>query len=81
MAALFLLLLAVAFAAMGAAVLGMVFGEPPELPPSTLRGWEGALVLAPPAVLAVASLVLGLYLPGKLNALLKAAALLLGARS
>jgi len=80
-AALFLLFLAVAFAAMGAAFLGMVFGEPPELPPSTLRGWEGALVLAPPAVLAAASLVLGLYLPGKLDALLKAAALLLGGRS
>ena len=78
-AGLFLFLLAVAFAAMGAAFLGMVFGEPPELPPSEFRGRKVALLMAPAIILAVASLVLGLYLPERLTSLLKAAALLLGA--
>jgi len=77
-AGLFLFLLAVAFAAMGAAFLGMVFGEPPELPPSELHGWQAALVMVPTAILAATSLALGFYIPGRLNSLLKAAALLLG---
>jgi hydrogenase-4 component F len=79
--ALFLLLLAVAFTAMGAAFLGMIFGQPPEPPESPaqeLKGWHAVMVLAPPAVLAAASLILGLYLPERLSALLKSAALLLG---
>ena len=81
-AALFLLLLAVAFAAMGAAFLEMVFGDPPEdLPALEFHGWNAALILAPPAALAAASLALGLYLPERLNSLLKAAALLLGGRA
>ncbi len=81
-AALFLLLLAVAFAAMGAAFLEMVFGDPPEdIPALEFHGWNAALILAPPAALAAASLALGLYLPERLNSLLKAAALLLGGRA
>jgi hydrogenase-4 component F len=75
--ALFLFLLAVAFAGMGAAFLSMVFGEPPELPPSDLRGWKAAMVIAPAIILASFSLLLGLYVPHKLSSLLKTAAMLL----
>jgi hydrogenase-4 component F len=80
-AALFLILLAVAFAAMGAAFLEMVFGEPPdEIAPAEFRGWKAALILAPPGLLALASLFFGLYMPGRMMSLLKAASLLLGGR-
>jgi hydrogenase-4 component F len=77
--ALFLFLLAVAFAAMGAAFLNMMFGDPPELKPSELRGWKASFIVVPAILLASFSLILGLYIPDKLTALLKAAALLLEA--
>jgi len=79
--ALFLFLLAVAFAAMGAAFLNMVFGDPPpDLPPSEFGGWRAGFMVVPAIILALLSLMLGLYIPGKLGSLLKAAATLLEAQ-
>jgi hydrogenase-4 component F len=80
-AALFLALLAVAFAAMAGSFCGMVFGRPPEGAPPPPRGWQLVLLLVPTFVLTVASLVLGLYVPGPLQGLIRAAARSLGAPS
>jgi hydrogenase-4 component F len=71
----FLLLLAVAFAAMLGAGLPMALGRAPADIPRTR---EPATALWPPALLAVALLALGLHLPAPLRALLEGAARALG---
>lgn len=81
LAAAFLALLAVAFTAMGACLLPMVFGggpspEPAHADPAGDRKW--AFLVAPAAILALGSLLLGLHVPEGLNALLHSAAGSLG---
>ncbi len=80
-AALFLTLLAIAFAAMASAVCGMVFGRPKDGTSPARWGWHLVLLLAPTALLAAASLTLGLWVPEALQSLLRAAVLSLGARA
>jgi hydrogenase-4 component F len=74
-AVVFLVLLAVAFAAMLAVGLPMAFGRSPS---GISRGPEPASAFWPPAVLAILVLGLGLHLPAPLRALLEQAAQRLG---
>jgi hydrogenase-4 component F len=76
LAALYLALLGVAFAAMSACVLPMVWGEPPA---GRARAAEPRSAIAPPALLGLAVLVLGLVVPAPLARALAEAARLLGA--
>jgi hydrogenase-4 component F len=71
----YLALLAVAFAAMLAVALPMAFGRSPS---GLLRGSEPASALAPPALLALLVLGLGLHIPLPLRNLLEQAARLIG---
>jgi hydrogenase-4 component F len=71
----FLLLLAVAFAAMLGAGLPMALGRAPA---DVSRTPEPAGALWPPALLAAALLALGLYVPAPLHALLEGAARAIG---
>ncbi|HEY8468122.1 MAG TPA: proton-conducting transporter membrane subunit [Longimicrobiales bacterium] len=73
-AAAFLAPLALVFAGMSAVVLRMAQGEPADVPPQRER-LEAVLS---PALLALALLVLGLYVPPGLERLLEDAAALLG---
>lgn len=73
--ALFLLLLVIIFMGMGATVLSVVLGEPSI--PST-DAPETKLTVAPAAIFLVLVLVLGLYIPPPLEALLRQAAVLEG---
>ena len=75
-AALYLGLLAVAFIGMATVVLRMVQGRPWEHVIHLPR--EAMLAVAPPAVLAVIALTLGLYLPSGLQTILADAAHALG---
>jgi hydrogenase-4 component F len=78
-AGLFLLMLAVVFFGMGATVLRVVQGEPS----ATVRERpyrEHFLTVAPAAVLLVLVLVLGVYVPPPLSALLHDAAAFLERR-
>ena len=77
-AAAFLLLLVVVFVGMGATVLAVVQGEPPERARAT-RYRDGGLGVAPIAVLLALVLVLGLWIPEPLSRLLRDAAALLEA--
>jgi len=76
LAGLLLALLAVAFVAMAASVLPMVWGQ---APPGRGRAREPGSSLAPPALLGLAVLTLGVYVPGPLARVLAQAARLLGA--
>jgi hydrogenase-4 component F len=76
LAGLALALLGVAFAAMAATVLPMVWGE---APPERGRAREPGSALAPPALLGLAVLTLGLFVPAPLSRALAEAARLLGA--
>jgi hydrogenase-4 component F len=69
-AGLFLALLLLVFIGMGATVLKVVQGEPPA-PASKSTYRDGWLTAAPVVVLMGVVLVLGLYLPAPLVALLK----------
>jgi len=74
-----LLFLAVAFVALGASVIPMVFGTPPEVSEGVeLSGRARALLALPALLLLLASLTLGLWVPPALLAVLRAAALSLG---
>jgi hydrogenase-4 component F len=76
-AAVMILLQAVAFMAMGSAMLGMALGAPdPELRPAGPR--EDRWLLAPPLALLMLVLVLGLHIPAGLHRALAAAAGALG---
>ncbi len=72
-AAAFLLLLVVVFIGMGATVLAVVQGEPPERARATPYR-DGGLGIAPIAVLLALVLALGLWIPAPLSALLHDAA-------
>jgi len=74
-----LLFLAVAFVAIGASVVSMVFGAPPEGDGGVeLTGGARALLGLPALLLLLASLTLGLWVPPALQSVLRAAALSLG---
>jgi hydrogenase-4 component F len=77
--ALFLAFLAVIFVGMGTTVLAVVQGDPGRAPrgPVTRDHW---LMAAPPLVLMVVVLLLGLFLPQALKDLFGAAAALVGGR-
>ncbi len=72
----FLVLLAVIFIGMAAVFLRMVMGEPWTQP--VVAHKESVLAVAPPALLALTALLLGLYLPPAVDNTLQAATGLLG---
>lgn len=74
---LFLFFLAVIFVGMGATVLAVVQGDPDGAPEVAGRG-EALVTAAPPLVLMLIVLALGLYLPPGLKALFDAAAARVG---
>jgi hydrogenase-4 component F len=79
-AAAFLLLLAIVFIGMGATVLAVAQGEPPADTPATAYR-DRFLTVAPVALFMALVLVLGLYIPPPLDALLRdAVAFLEGTR-
>jgi hydrogenase-4 component F len=80
LAALYLALLAAVFVGMATIVLKMCHGEPSERLKNLPAGDAGPWRLWPPAVLAVAVLVLGLWVPGRLLSAVRDAAAVLGAR-
>jgi hydrogenase-4 component F len=67
---LFLLFLLIIFIGMGATVLLVVQGNVPESAPHTAYR-EGLLTLAPPIILLVLVLLIGLHIPAPLNELLQ----------
>lgn len=69
---LFLLFLLIIFIGMGATVLHVVQGNVPESAPHTAYR-EGFLTIAPPVLLLVLVLTLGLHIPAPLNDLLNSA--------
>ena len=73
--ALFLLLLVIIFMGMGATVMSVVLGEPSK---TSTNAPETKLTVAPAAIFLVLVLVLGLYIPPPLEALLRQAAVLEG---
>ncbi len=75
LAAAFLLLLGVVFAAMASIVLGIVQGEPPA---GVARGREPRSSFLPPLLLAAAVVLLGLWLPSPVEEVLAEAARLVG---
>jgi len=77
-AAAYLAGLAVIFVGMGATVLGLVQGEPPEgLKRSPSLG-DSPITAGPPLALLALVLALGLWLPPPLHALVRGAAALVG---
>src|SRR5262249_47701103 len=88
-AAFFLLLLGVVFIGMGSTVLGMVQGDPPESPASAEENddeapaaetYRDSIATCAPIVLFMALvLLLGLYIPPPLDAILREAMAFLGA--
>jgi hydrogenase-4 component F len=82
-AAAYLLLLAAIFVAMATIVLPMAYGVPNKSVPNSLPDESGRREplwsVAPPAVLALAVLVLGVYIPPQLADLLRHAATAVGA--
>ena len=72
-----LIALATVFIGMGSTVLAATQGEPGE---PTLRGQDRFLLTAPPLVMLLAVLMLGLYIPPPLRDLLQSAADLLEAK-
>ena len=78
-AVIFLALLFLVFVGMGATVVTIVQGKPPDdLPETGFR--DTVATVLPPALLLVAVLVLGLYVPGPLDDLIHDAARLLGSQ-
>ena len=75
-AALYLALLAIAFVGMAAVFFRMAQGEPWTQPVTPVR--EAALAVAPALILALAVLLLGVYLPPGLDSTLQSATALLG---
>jgi hydrogenase-4 component F len=75
--ALFLLFLSVIFVGMGATVLHVVQGDPTGAPEVPDHG-DSWLTAAPPLVLMILVLALGLFLPAELKALFDAAAVQVG---
>jgi len=77
---LLLALLGVAFFAFARAITGMVTGDPPRpVPASPYRGRATAAVTAAPLVLGLAALlVLGLWIPGGLDATITHSAAVIG---
>lgn len=69
--AIFLVVLVIIFMGMGATVLAVVLGEPSK---TTADGPETALTVLPPVAFLVLVLILGLYIPQPLEALLREAA-------
>jgi hydrogenase-4 component F len=78
LAILFLVLLGWIFAAMARIMLGMAQGMRPADGSGTATRSEPLLAVVPPAILALAVLALGLFLPGPLRAALDQAAAALG---
>ncbi len=76
-AALYLLFLAVAFIGMAAAVIKMALGEA-RAPETSAKPRESFLLIFSPITLAGIVLLLGLYIPAPLEALLRRAAEILG---
>jgi hydrogenase-4 component F len=70
--ALFLILLAIVFIGMGGAVLAVVQGEPPESDPEGFRDSVGTV--APIALLMAIVVLLGVYVPPPVGALVRNAA-------
>ena len=75
LAALYLGLLAVIFAGLASSVLRMAQGAPSASDDAPRERWQAVL---PPALLALAVLLLGIYIPDPLAALLRRAAAVLG---
>ncbi|MCX6995595.1 MAG: proton-conducting transporter membrane subunit [Kiritimatiellaeota bacterium] len=73
-----LLLLAVIFVSMAAIFLRMTLGHAPKQPASATAPGESRWVVLPPLALAALALVLGVWLPAPLTAVLREAAALLG---
>jgi hydrogenase-4 component F len=76
LSAVYLALLATIFVGMASAALHMAQGRS-ALPAGSSRR-ESLLAIAPPAALAMAVLLLGLYVPGQLNAILRESAAMFG---
>jgi hydrogenase-4 component F len=76
-AALYLLFLALAFIGMASAVIKMAFGEA-RAPETSAKPRESFLLFFSPVALAGIVLLLGLYIPAPLEALLRRAAAILG---
>jgi len=74
--------LSVIFVGMGATVLGVVQGAPPEAAPEPRSRGQGdsAFTAGPPLVLLALVLVLGVWTPGPLGGLIQRAAALAGGR-
>jgi hydrogenase-4 component F len=77
-AAAFLLCLSVIFIGMGATVLGIVQGAPPEGLEEQRRFGDSLLTAGPPLLLMAAVLALGLWVPAPLRAAFEAAAASIG---
>ncbi|HUJ63006.1 MAG TPA: proton-conducting transporter membrane subunit [Kofleriaceae bacterium] len=76
-AAIFLVLLFVVFVGMGATVIAVVQGEPPEsLPPNTFHDSLGTV--GPPIALLAIVLLLGLYIPAPLDRMIRDAMAMIG---
>jgi hydrogenase-4 component F len=75
--AMFLLLLVIIFMGMGATVMSVVLGEPSK---TSTTGGDTPLTVVPAVIFLVLVLVLGLYIPPPLQALLREAATVEGAR-
>jgi hydrogenase-4 component F len=76
-AALYLLFLALAFIGMAAAVIKMALGET-RAPENSAKPRESFLLVFSPVILAGIVLLLGVYIPAPLEALLRRAAAILG---
>jgi len=75
-----LVLLAVIFIGMAAAMLRMAYGTPPERLAAVTQPREQACTFLPPLALALLVLVLGVYVPPVVEDTLRQAALVLGGR-
>jgi hydrogenase-4 component F len=80
-AGILVILLSVIFVGIGAMILEMVYGEPPERAGGGQGNGERRWLVVAPIALAVLVLGLGLYLPAPLNDALSAAAAVLGGRA
>lgn len=76
----FVTLLSIIFIGMAQTTLTVVFGDPVDVPPGAVQG-DSAVLVAAPAILMVAVLALGLYLPEWLTAVLASAARLVNTGS
>ncbi|HEY3157185.1 MAG TPA: proton-conducting transporter membrane subunit [Candidatus Eisenbacteria bacterium] len=79
LAALYLALLSVIFVGMAATMARMAHGEAPPAPAGAPDALEAKLSIGPPLALGLAVLLLGVYLPPSVDAVLRRAAEALGA--